>query len=281
MPYSNNSLRNQSYSQPIDYGYTIQPFIKGNSQLGGFEDYSYPNYMNNTYSPYSPYSSNDSWKNSDPLPNPSFGMNPTNYPYPKSATMNIVNSDSSSILYGESAYRVNLKDTSYPVSYNSSIPSSFSQSQLLPTSPFSSLSSQPLYHLPQQGSILSESSLTVKKEDSVMTGKQTSSFHTVDDVKGFLRKSNSVTMIDPVKKEDMNGSGVSNMNSSGVSNMNSSGVSNTTGSNDSSGSTEVNRSNSSCHSIHHNSSSSKPSSSSSSTRKNRRKIGHVLSIYPV
>ena len=300
-------MRNQSYSQPIDYGYADQPYLKGNTQLSGYEDYSYPVYGSTSYSPYFPYSPNYSWKNSDPLPNPAYGMNSMNYPYTKSATMNIVNSDSSSTLYGESAYRMDMKDSSLPMSCNSSLPSSFSQSQMLPTSP-SSLSSQPLYHFPQQGSILTESpSLTIKKEKSIMTGNQTSCFHTVEDVKCLHQKDCFVTMIDPVKKADLNnrgvndvtgstgstgsgvndttgstGSGVNDSSSSGVNGSSSSGVndSSSSGVNDSTGSsnsTGVTRSNISTHSIYQNSSSSKPSSSS--TRKNHRKNGRVLNTH--
>ena len=277
-------MRNQSYSQPIDYGYADQPYLKGNTQLSGYEDYSYPVYGSTSYSPYSPYSPNYSWKNSDPLPNPAYGMNSMNYPYTKSATMNIVNSDSSSTLYGESAYRMDMKDSSLPMSCNSSLPSSFSQSQMLPTSP-SSLSSQPLYHFPQQGSILTESpSLTIKKEKSIMTGNQTSCFHTVEDVKCFHQKDCFVTMIDPVKKADLNNRGVNDV--TGSTGSTGSGVNDTTGSSNSSGvndstgssnSTGVTRSNISTHSIYQNSSSSKPSSSS--TRKNHRKNGRVLNTH--
>ena len=289
-------MRNQSYSQPIDYGYADQPYLKGNTQLSGYEDYSYPVYGSTSYSPYSPYSPNYSWKNSDPLPNPAYGMNSMNYPYTKSATMNIVNSDSSSTLYGESAYRMDMKDSSLPMSYNSSLPSSFSQSQMLPTSP-SSLSSQPLYHFPQQGSILTESPLlTIKKEKSIMTGNQTSCFHTVEDVNCLHQKDCFVTMIDPVKKADLNNRGVNDTTGStgsassgvndstgstgsagsGVNGSSSSGVNDST---DSSNSTGVTRSNISTHSIYQNSSSSKPSSFSSSTRKNHRKNGRVLNTH--
>ena len=135
-----------------------------------------------------------------------------------------------------------------------------------------------------------------------MTGNQTSCFHTVEDVKCLHQKDCFVTMIDPVKKADLNNRGVNDTTgstgssssgvndttgstssgvndttgstSSGVNGSSSSGVNGSTGSSNSTG---VTRSNISTHSIYQNSSSSKPSSSS--TRKNHRKNGRVLNTH--
>ena len=107
-----------------------------------------------------------------------------------------------------------------------------------------------------------------------MTGNQTSCFHTVEDFKCLHQKDCFVTMIDPVKKADLNNRGVNDVTGSTCSTG--SGVNDSTGSSNSTG---VTRSNISTHSIYQNSSSSKPSSFSSSTRKNHRKNSRVLNTH--